>query len=161
MEPDPLQWTLRFKQHKTTILLFVEPGQSFDSIKQNLLDALKKTGRTEINGVSLPSDAQHVVFGVPLEKNDFSRGWVKLEIPETDVEDGAGGKKKVGGKKSILNSSPQGAGLKDGAALAFRFLEGGDGLDEDGLEADHGKWNVVIPSYEDEYGSQAEAQESQ
>ncbi len=139
----------------------MDPGQSFDSIKQDLLNALKKTGRTDLNGEPLPSDTNHVVLGVPVDKNDLSKGWVKLEIPETEVEDGVGGKRKVGGKKSILNASPQGAGLKDGAVLAFRLLKGGDEMDEDGLEVDHGEWDVVIPSYEDEYGSQAEGQGSQ
>lgn len=96
-----------------------------------------------------------------MDKNDFSKGWVKLEIPETEIEDGASGKKKVGGKKSVLNASPQGAGLKDGAVLAFRFLTSGRKEDEDGLEDDVGKWDVMIPSYEDEYGSQAEGQGTQ
>lgn len=96
-----------------------------------------------------------------MDKNDFSKGWVKLEIPETEIEDGASGKKKVGGKKSILNASPQGAGLKDGAVLAFRFLASGKEEDEDGLEDDVGKWDVIIPRYEDEYGSQAEGQGTQ
>ncbi|KAI9880816.1 MAG: hypothetical protein M1830_000252 [Pleopsidium flavum] len=160
-EPDTLQWTLRFKQNKTTILLFVDPGQSFDSIKQDLLDALKKSGRTELNGEPVPSDSDHVLLGLPMDKNDLSKGWVKLEIPETEIEDGLGAKKKVGGKKSILNASPQGAGLKDGAVLAFRFSESGDKVDEEGLEVGYGKWDVVIPSYEDEYGSQADGQGSQ
>lgn len=130
-------------------------------IKQDLLDALRKTGRTDIDGVIIPSDASRITFGLPVDKNDFSKGWVKLEIPETEVDDGASGKKKVGGKKSVLNASPQGAGLKDGAVLAFRFLESGNEEDEGDLEEDAGKWDVMIPSYEDEYGGQAEGQGTQ
>lgn len=160
-EPDVLQWTLRFKQHKTTVLLFVDPGQSFDSIKQDLLDALKKSGRTELNGETIPSDINQVVFGVPVDKNDFTKGWVKFEIAETELEDGVGGKKKVGGKKSVLNASPQGAGLKDGAVLAFKFSKDGDGLDEDGVEVDDGVWDVVVPTYDEQYGSQSGGQGSQ
>lgn len=156
-----MQWTLRFKQHKTTVLLFVEPGQSFDSIKQDLLDALKKIGRTDINGVSVPSDASNIILGLPVDKNDFSKGWVRLEILEMEAEDGVNGKKKVGGKKSVLNASPQGAGLKDGAVLAFRFSESVNEDADGGLDDDVGKWNVMIPSYEDEYGSQAEGQGTQ
>lgn len=86
---------------------------------------------------------------------------MKLEIPDTDVDDGASGKKRVGGKKSVLNASPQGAGLKDGAVLAFRFLESGNEEDEGVSEEDAGRWDVKIPSYEDEYGSQAEGQGTQ
>ena len=111
--------------------------------------------------MSIPSDASHITFGVPVDKNDFSKGWVKLEIPETEVDDGNSGKKKVGGKKSILNASPQGAGLRDGAVLAFRFLESGTSEDDGGLDDDVGSWDVVIPNYEDEYGSQAEGQGTQ
>jgi len=111
--------------------------------------------------VSIPLDASQIVFGVPIDKNDFSKGWVKLEIPETEIEDGPNGKKKVGGKKSVLNASPQGAGLKDGAVLAFRFRESGKEEDEGDLDEDAGKWDVMIPSYDDEYGSQAEGQGTQ
>ncbi len=104
----------------------------------------------------LPSDVSHVIFGVPVDKNNFAKGWVQLEIPEREVEDGAGGKKKVGGKQSILNASPQGAGLKDGAVLAFRISHNGDEMEGEDVQ-----WDVVIPSYEDEYGSQAEGQTTQ
>lgn len=70
-------------------------------------------------------------------------------------------KKKVGGKKSVLNC-PQGVGLKDGAALAFRFVEGTgekvtrvDDVDEMDVEEEDLVWDVVLPTYDDEYGSQA------
>jgi len=106
--------------------------------------------------VTIPSDAARITFGVPVDKNDFSKGWVKLEVPETEIDDGASGKEKVGGKKSVLNASPQRAGLKDGAVLAFRFLKSRNQEDEGESEEDVGRWDVMIPSYEDEYGSQAE-----
>ena len=154
-EPDPQHWTLRFKQHKTTVLLFVEQTQSFTSIKQDLLDAIRKTGQTEMNGNPLPSDPEEVIFGLPVDKNDLTRGWVRQEIPEMDVEGTNGDTKKIGGKKSILNASPLGAGLKDGAVLAFKFGKGGVELDEEGFDTENDEWDVLIPSYEDEYGSQA------
>ncbi|KAA6416274.1 MAG: hypothetical protein FRX48_00994 [Lasallia pustulata] len=152
-DPDPLKWTLRFKQHKTTILLFVDQAQSFASIKKDLLEAITKAGRTELNGQTLPIDPEDVLLGVPVEKNDLSKGWVRLDITETEVQVN-GNSKKIGGKKSVLNSSPLGAGLRDGAMLAFRFKTEGAMVDEDGLDVEDDAWDVLIPSYEEEYGSQ-------
>ena len=151
-DPDPLKWTLRFKQHKTTILLFLDQAQSFTSIKQDLLEAITKTGRTELNGQTLPTDPENVILGVPVERNDLSKGWVRLEIPETEVQV-HGDSRKIGGKKSVLNASPLGAGLKDGAVLAFRFKDSAM-VDEDGLDIEDDAWDVLIPSYEEEYGGQ-------
>lgn len=146
-----LQWTLRFKQHKTTIVLFVQQSQPFDSIKRDLLDAIKARNIQDINGNALPSDPEDIELGVPIDKNDTSKGWVPLKIPE--IEDGD--KKGKGVKKgSVLNASPLGAGLKDGAMLAFRFAKG-DG--EDGMEVDEDEeWDVIMPNYDDEAGSQSQ-----
>ena len=134
----------------------MEQAQTFTLIKQELLEAIKKSGRTEINGQAVPSNPEEVIFGVPKEKNDLTKGWVGLDIPEVEVEDGMGSKKKVGGKKSVLNASPLGAGLKDGAMLAFKFKKDGAKMDEDGLNLYDSNWDVVMPSYEDEYGSQTQ-----
>lgn len=153
-DPDPQKWTLRFKQHKTTILLFVDQAQPFPSIKSDLLAAITKTGRTSLNNQPLPTYPDDVILGLPVEKNDPSKGWVPLEIPETEVQVN-GGSKKIGGKKSVLNSSPLGAGLRDGAMLAFRFRQEGAMVDEDGADVEDDEWDVVIPSYEEEYGSQS------
>ena len=57
----------------------------------------------------------------------------------------------MGGKKSVFNASPAGAGLKDGGMVAFRFRGGDERMDEDGLDVDDdGEWDVVMPSYEEE-----------
>ena len=150
----PRSWTLRFKQHKITVLLFVEPSQSFTSIKLDLLEALKHRGYTELNGDPLPSDPESVIFGVPVDGSNPNKGWIGLDIPAMDLEDDAGVKKKVGGKKSVLNASPLGAGLKDGAMLAFKFKSEDAKMDEDGIDLDDGNWDVVIPSYDEESASQ-------
>lgn len=118
-----------------TILLLVQPNQSFESIKQDLLTAVRATGRTEINDSPLPSDSNDVVFGLPIDKTDLSQGWVDLALPEKDEDDSRPGKVKKG---SLLNTSPMGAGLKDGALLAFKFTGEGD------------DWDVVIPNYDEE-----------
>lgn len=146
-----MRWTLRFKQHKTTVLLFAQQSQSLDSIKRDLLDAIKARGIEDINGNALPSDPEDIEFGVPRDKYDISKGWVPLKIPE--VEDGdTKGKGKGVKKDSVLNGSPLGAGLKDGAMLAFRFTKGPA---EDGMDVDD-EWDVIIPSYDDEVGSQGQ-----
>ena len=148
-----MQWTLRFKQHKTTVLLFAQQSQSFDSIKRDLLDAIKARGIEDINGNALPSDPEDIEFGVPRDKYDISKGWVPLKIPEVEDGDTKGKGKGKGVKKdSVLNGSPLGAGLKDGAMLAFRFTKGPA---EDGMDVDD-EWDVIIPSYDDEVGSQGQ-----
>ena len=154
--PTPQHWTLRFKQHKTTILLFVSQNQSFGSIKSELLEAIKATGIRDINGYALPANADGIIFGIPVDKNDPGKGWVGLEIPEIDGDEDAEGKSKGVRKGSVLNASPLGAGLKDGAMIAFKFREEGA---EDADNPDRGDWEVVIPSYDDEYGSQDGSQE--
>ena len=146
-----MRWTLRFKQHKTTVLLFAQQSQSLDLIKRDLLDAIRARGIEDINGNALPSDPEDIEFGVPRDKYDISKGWVPLKIPE--VEDGdKKGKGKGVKKDSVLNGSPLGAGLKDGAMLAFRFTKGPA---EDGMDVDD-EWDVIIPSYDDEVGSQGQ-----
>ena len=143
------QLTLRFKHHKTTILLHVAQSQSFTSIKADLLSAIKATGISDINGTTLPSDPEAIVFGIPIDKHDVNKGWMPLKIPE--VEDGELAKGKGVKKGSVLNENPLGAGLKDGAVLAFRFVDEEE-EDNDGGEGDG--WDVVMPSYDDEALSQ-------
>ena len=85
---------------------------------------------------------------MPRDKHDPSKGWVALKIPE--VEDGDTKGKGVK-KGSILNESPLGAGLKNGAMLAFKFAKGAE---ESEMDVDD-EWDVILPSYDDEAGSQS------
>ena len=86
---------------------------------------------------------------MPKDKNDPSKGWVALKIPE--VEDGDTKGKGVK-KGSVLNGSPLGAGLKDGTMLAFRFTKRSK---DDDMDVDD-EWDVIIPSYDDEPESQSQ-----
>lgn len=88
---------------------------------------------------------------MPVDKNDISKGWVALEIPELD--DGMTNGRAVK-KGSVLNQSPLGAGLKDGAMLAFKFRKQDAGADDLGMDLDD-DWDVIMPSYDDE-GSQSQ-----
>ena len=110
----------------------MQATQSFDSIKQELLSSIKAAGKEDINGAILPSDANDIIFGVPIEKHDPSQGWVDVEIKVDE------GDSKSGKNKSVFNESPMGAGLKDGAVLAFKFA------------GETGDWDVIMPSYEEE-----------
>lgn len=134
--------------------MFVTQDQSFTSIKAELLEAIKATGIHEISGYKVPENADDIVLGVPVDKNDLSYGWVDLEIPEREDDAVIGSKSKGVKKNSVLNSSPQGAGLKDGAILAFRFTTDGD---QDESNIDGSDWDVIMPSYDDEDESQDEA----
>ncbi|KAI4165864.1 MAG: hypothetical protein LQ342_000295 [Letrouitia transgressa] len=140
--PDRHQWTLRFKNHKTTILLFATQNESFESIKERLLEAIKATGRSEINGMKVPAIADQIVFGVPIDSNDDSKGWIDLEIPELNGEDGKSSK-----KTNVLNSSPLGAGLKDGSVIAFKFRK--EQSQDDDMDIDDTDWDVVMPTFEE------------
>ena len=153
-DPNPQLWTLRFKQHKVTILLFVEQTESFTSIKAEILQVLKERGLTELNGQPIPSDPEDIILAVLVDKNDPSKGWVGLDIPAMEIEDETRPKKKIGGKKSVLNANPLGAGLKDGTMLAFKFRKDHAKVDDDGLDIDDNGWDVIIPSYEEESTSQ-------
>lgn len=89
-----------------------------------------------------------MILGVPVDKNDVEKGWVDLFI--TEPEDG----ERVvtlpkGVRKNVLNASPLGAGLKDGAMLAFKFRGAGETATTEGDD-----WDVLMPSFDDEDGSQ-------
>lgn len=68
-------------------------------------------------------------FALPKQKNDLTKGWELVDEEEDSmVEDGLEDKSH--------NTTLMGAGLKDGAVLAFRFR---------GAE-----WDVEVPQYDDD-----------
>jgi hypothetical protein len=158
--PTPEHITLLLKNHKQTVLLSVIPETPFAEIKSLLLAALKSRNIVSIDNTPLPDEPDAIEFGVLRNKKNPAEGWVPLTIKEVEVSDAKGGKWKAGGKKSVLNESPAGAGLGDGSLLAFRFrtkpkeeaLEQEDSdEDEDEVEIeDDPGWNVILPSYDDD-----------
>lgn len=173
--PSPQTWTLRLKSYKTTILLHVDPLHTFSTIKSYLYDALLDTGlKNPETGetIELPSSPSDIQLGRPVNINDahegFQLGEWEYTAVEDEVESGKGkGKAKAGAKKANggttnIKDCPKGAGLKDGAVLAFRWVGNGtwDGEDEDmnmeGQGARTGKgedmWSVKLASFEDAYG---------
>lgn len=92
-----------------------------------------------------------------MDKNKIEKGWVDLVITEPEDEEKMVTLPK-GVRKSVLNGSPLGAGLNDGAMLAFKFRSAGDDRaaaaeeeeDDDDDEEDDDGWDVVMPSYDDD-----------
>ena len=162
--PSALTWTVRFKNHKTTILLHIDPAQSFSAIKHELLHALQESHAEGVNGTALPSDSEDVLLARPIDPMDPSAGWTSLDDDaafmggdESDEKNGDEGrskgkgkgkaKRKVGGATDCM----QGAGFKNGACLAFKFkTQDPNGWADDENLGDE-KWDVLIPSYEDQF----------
>ncbi|ETI19713.1 hypothetical protein G647_08726 [Cladophialophora carrionii CBS 160.54] len=160
--PTPDMITLLFKCHKSTVALSVLPTTPFAEVKPLLLGALQSRNIKTLPGsdTPLPEDPEDLEFGVLADKKDASKGWVPMVIREQEVTGPRGPKKKVGGKDSVLNQSPRGAGLSDGAWIAYRVKpeqkepngeadDEADGTPNIDVEEDVG-FDVVIPSFEDE-----------
>jgi hypothetical protein len=136
---------LRFKNHKTTILLPVNPTLSFETIKGHLLEALQITPSLELSGnQQIPVSPEDIVLGLPKDVNDLEAGWKNMN---DTTEDMISEKRKGKSKKDDDNSmdTPLGRGLKDGSVLAFRFV------DAEEKSTNKEDWDVVIATYpEDE-----------
>ncbi|PWO21809.1 hypothetical protein A1F96_09401, partial [Pyrenophora tritici-repentis] len=137
--PSPLTWTLRLKSHKTTVLLHVDPLTTFESIKSSLYDALQETGfknpETD-ESIPLPASASDIQLGRPVNFNDANEGFQLGEWEYSHAEE-----------------DEDGAGLKDGTVLAFRWAGDGTWDGEDEFDIGKGKtadmWGVKLASFED------------
>jgi hypothetical protein len=168
--PSPQTWMLRLKSHKTTVLLHVEPLDTFSTIKSHLYDALQDTELKHPDtdeAIPLPSSPSDIQLGRPVDINDAHQGfrlgeWEYAGEEEDEEESSVGkgkGKARAGGGPNATNvkDCPKGAGLRDGTVLAFRWA--GDGS-WDGDEEDAGKegdmWGVQLATFEDAYGVENE-----
>lgn len=165
--PSPLTWTVRLKHHKTTVLLHCDPLQTFRSIKTALLAALNETNPDgTLNNRFLPSSPNEIILGRPVDLNNPEEGfllgeWEKarggLDAGESEgAGKGKGKRKSIAGEGTGAKDCLKGAGLRDGAVLAFKW-GGKDEEDEedDDVEMRLGEkenWDVIIPAYEDAYG---------
>jgi len=177
--PSPQTWTLRLKALKTTVILHVDPLHTFDTIKTYLYDALQETDLKNPEtgeSIPLPPSASDIQLGRPVNINDANEGFQlgewEYSIGEEEDEGGKGkGKAKAsgsanGGAKAgtaNVKQCPKGAGLKDGAVLAFRWPGDGNWDGEDELDIDEGRpgkagdmWGVKLASFEDAYGVENE-----
>jgi hypothetical protein len=168
--PSPQTWTIRLKSRKTTVLLHVDPLQTFSTIKSQLLDALKETGLKDPNTnepIPLPGSSTDIQLGRPVDVHDAQQGFQlgAWEYPAWESEEDSGkgkakakpGQKSNGGASGVasVKDCPKGAGLKDGAVLAFRWI--GDGIwdgteDADMLQEESNMWGVQLASFDDAYG---------
>ncbi|KAL2843509.1 hypothetical protein BJY01DRAFT_215697 [Aspergillus pseudoustus] len=144
-QPDPLNWTLLFKKHRTTVLLMLPPSESINNTKTALLTALQARRLTEINGDPIPTRSQEIEFGVAIDKNDLEKGWTSLEGLELDEDDTP---KRGPGKKAAATSL-KAAEISNGQSIAFRFRQAENNAGGDLDLVDPG-WDVVVPSLDDE-----------
>ena len=92
--PSSQTWTLRLKSHKTTVLLHVDPLQTFTSIKEQLYKALEDTGLKNdgdsIEQISLPPSPADIELGRPVNTNDPQKGFQlgEWEYSPLEEEDG-------------------------------------------------------------------------
>ncbi|KAF1846311.1 uncharacterized protein K460DRAFT_367116 [Cucurbitaria berberidis CBS 394.84] len=173
--PSPQTWTLRLKSRKTTVLLHVDPLHTFPTIKSYLYDALQETDLKDAEtgeSIPMPASPSEIQFGRPVNINDAHEGFQLGEWEYAAAEEEAEGKGKAkAGRKSNggtiasaanVKNCPKGAGLKDGAVLAFRWAgdgnwDGDDGdmdvdLDKGGSGKEADMWGVKLASFEDAYG---------
>jgi hypothetical protein len=163
-DPSPQTWTLRLKSRKTTVLLHIDPLHKFSFIKSSLYNALKDTPLKDPSTnqeIPIPDSPEDIQLGRPVDVLDPQQGFqlAEWEIPTLESEEDSG-KGKGKGKKTTASAAnvkdcPKGAGLKDGAVLAFRWA--GDGVWGGGEHDDGpGTWGVKLASFEDAYGVENE-----
>lgn len=181
IRPNSRTWTLRFKHHRTTVLLHVDPLQKLSSVRSELLQAVQQTHPDgTLNGHAIPETETDILLARPTDINDLSAGWELLERDDDldnalEEQSSSKGKGKAGASKAKtskdkLTDCPQGAGLRDGGVVAFKFrgqteledkerdegidVEEDEKLDGETLVGDPAaeKWDVVVPSMEETYG---------
>lgn len=124
--------------------------ESIQSTKEKLHGALKARGLLQINGDLIPEDPSELEFGIPIDRNELEKGWIRLDAPAEENGDSASKKPGAGRpKKSSLTDSLQAVNIRDGQAIAFRFRKTAHGEDEDADFEDPG-WDVLVPSLDDE-----------
>jgi hypothetical protein len=136
-EPSPTTQTLRLKSHKTTILLHIDPLQTFASIKAELLTALRDTGLKDADtgaDIVIPESLrpEDITFGRPRNVNEPGQGfvvaeWEKAKVGDGDEEDedgldgldGLGDEDDDGGEEGVKgNSKAKGKGKASASASA-------------------------------------------
>jgi hypothetical protein len=150
----------------------VDPLDTFSTIKSHLYNALKDTGLKDPASnapIALPDSPADMQLARPVDVHDAQQGFQlgEWELSADDSDDGAGkgkGKAKAGGKANggaaaaNAKDCPKGAGLKDGAVLAFRWAGDGiwNGEDDADMDDRSNSWGVQLASFDDAYGERNE-----
>jgi hypothetical protein len=153
IDATPLTWIVRFKYHKTTILLHLDPLTPLSTVKSNLLAALRDTKPNGIQDRPLPSTYAQLRLAKPVDPSDADKGWESIEpslADDFDDEEISTAKAKAQAKKKLESTSAKAAGIKENGVVAFRWLDDGEEEDE-GLDAKNAVWDVVLPTFEDAY----------
>jgi hypothetical protein len=146
IKPTPNTWTLRFKHHRATVLLHVDPLQKLHSVRAELLKAVWQTARDgKLNGHAIPTDANDILLARPVDINDLTAGWEQLEaddgleeaLRQADAKGKSAASASASSKaskanKDIATDSPMGAGLTDGGVVAFKFRSEMEGARDQG-----------------------------
>jgi hypothetical protein len=139
-EVEPTDWTLRFKHGKHTVLLFANSLTPFTKVKADLLAVLRDRYpegllvSTSPDPKPIPDSINNVALGVPIDVYDPRKGWTELDVT-------SGG----------LKECPKTLGLKDGAIIAFAFLEKDEEFGEPVFDVE---WS----SYEDNFDMEGETE---
>ncbi|KAI1361424.1 hypothetical protein F5Y08DRAFT_314755 [Xylaria arbuscula] len=119
--------SIRFKNGRNTILLFVDPMAKFIQVQEELLDVLKERYPDGLATSKLPDEASQIKFAVLKNKTDPSQGWKALDVGPDD--------------------HPVDKGLQDNMVVAFAIAAD---------EEDEVEFEVEFPSYEEEGVDEAE-----
>ncbi|EME46591.1 hypothetical protein DOTSEDRAFT_169284 [Dothistroma septosporum NZE10] len=162
--PRPHTLTLRFKQHRTTILLEVEPLQKLSEVRALLLHAVQQTHLAgNLNGHSIPQNPDEIKLGRAVDRHNLKLGFTFIDKGQPEEALTGKGKAKASATTksptSQVKDCPQGVGLKTGDVVAFKFAsqdetgEVGDAIvDMEGDTVE--QWDVLIPTVEDTYGDE-------
>jgi hypothetical protein len=113
----------------------------FTKIKVELLDILRERYPEGLvlsscpNPKPIPESINKIALGVPIDNFDPSKGWREIDTTSGD-----------------LKECPKSLGLKDGAVIAFAFLESDDEFGEPVFEVE---WS----SYEDNFDMEDQGSE--
>ena len=126
-----------------------------------------------MHGATIPESESDILLARPVDEADLELGWEALEVDALTLGDDESVKGKGKAKKNKITDCPQGAGLRDGGVVAFKFRSQAGGEREKEMEDSDGdeeekedwesngqtlvgepvaeKWNVVVPSMEETY----------
>ncbi|KAL9050966.1 MAG: hypothetical protein Q9162_006317 [Coniocarpon cinnabarinum] len=151
-KPSPATFTLRFKNHRTTTFLHADPLQSFDSLKEELLRALRESHPDGIlNKTQIPADPSQVFLARPNDIHNLDSGFTSLADKAGALIAGseADGRRKKTSETEVKlkEATPKAAGLANGSVVAYKFVTDED---EEYNPVTDEQWDVVMPKYEEQ-----------